>query len=114
MNNHAAFVMLGIVMLRFSNCDEARKAFVKTVELADGMLELCSQNYYALEGKGLALAGLILCGDEYLKPVAINIYKQMRKRSMSAGRLRRSLSLLASLPDPYNDLNEVRQVASGQ
>jgi tetratricopeptide (TPR) repeat protein/pimeloyl-ACP methyl ester carboxylesterase len=114
LNNPVAFAVLGIMALRLKDHhDEARTAFEKSIELADQLLNLCAQNYYALEAKGLALSGLVLSGDMDLKEKAVQTYQKSRRLSEAPGRLRRSRFLFEALPDPTNLLNEIRQAAVG-
>jgi len=109
MNNHTAFAVLGVITLRLAALEEARKAFGRSVGLADDMLYLCAQNYYALTAKGLASSGLVLCGEKHRKTDAIRAYEEARRLSMAPGRMRQVLLMLNALPDPDNLLVEVRQ-----
>ena len=60
-NNHNAFALLGIVALAQTDVAAARTAFTTAIAHADALLARTPELYGALDAKGIALCGLVLC-----------------------------------------------------
>src|SRR5262249_12662721 len=61
-NNHNVLALLGVIVLRQGNRLAAQEAFAAAVAHADALLAHTAHSYDALDTKGLALCGLVLCG----------------------------------------------------
>ncbi len=69
-NNHNASALHGIIALRQGEEVAARGAFVRAIGQADEILSKTAEYYEALDAKGLAICGLILCWGAVPAPVS--------------------------------------------
>ena len=60
-NNHNAFALLGIIALAQTDVAAARTAFTTAIAHADALLARTPELYGALDARGMALCGLVLC-----------------------------------------------------
>ena len=60
-NNHDATALHGIIALRLGERATAQEAFAKSIAQADEILVKTPDYYSALDAKGLALSGLMIC-----------------------------------------------------
>lgn len=112
----------GIITLRQGEKAEAEAAFKQAIERADDPLDKTPDYYDALNIKGLALCGLILCQDgllttesnEKLKQ-AEHAFRAAHKIAPHAGIIRNVLRLFDELTkcDPEGVLTEVRKTVAG-
>ena len=77
-----------------SRSNASRWWFAEARAQADCPLAHTAQNYYALDVKGLALCGLVLCGERKNLPAAIEAYQAARAINKDAGVVGRFLRLL--------------------
>ena len=69
--------MRGLVEIRTGNRDQASKIFKEAIRQADALLGECADNYYALQAKGLASLGAVVCDENWqTKDEAIDIYRK--------------------------------------
>ena len=132
-NNHFALALLGDIALRQGDRAAAQEAFTAALAQADALLALTAQNFAALDSKGLALAGLVLCenlvgaglvpalgADTRPAPTqaAIAAYRAARAIDKDAGIVGRVLRLLDALasahPQGAEMLAAVRAAAAGE
>lgn len=114
-NNHLAAALLGVIALRQNDRSAAKQAFQEALTHADKQLEATPQLYRALDNKGLALAGLVLCGEPMRLVEAIEAYRTARTINKDAGYVNNKLRLFDALAIMDNNglLNEVREAAEG-
>jgi tetratricopeptide (TPR) repeat protein len=116
--NHNARALHGIVALRQVDGVTARGAFVRAIEQADEILAKTPEYYDALDAKGLALCGLILCsGDSRITPTdAIETFRAARKIAPHVGVIKSVLRLFDELAkcDKGRILKDVRKAAEGR
>jgi len=106
-NNHNASALHGIIALRQGDEVAARGAFVRAIGQADEILSKTAEYYSALDAKGLALCGLILCrGGRPSAPTdgpiptvndAIETFRKARKIAPHAGVVKSVLRLFDEL-----------------
>ena len=130
-NNHNASVLHGIILLRQGNTSAARQAFTRAIAQADEILAKTLEYYDALDAKGLALCGLILCRGAVPAPndtantgqgnpaptvdEAIETFRAARKIAPHAGIVKRNLRLFDELAkcDTEGLLEGVREAVEG-
>jgi len=123
-NNHDASALHGIVALQQGERETAQEAFTKSIAQADEILAKTPEYYDALNAKGLALCGLILCRgavpapDDVPAPTindAIETFRKARKIAPHAGVVKSVLRLFDELVkcDEEGVLKDVRKAAEG-
>ncbi|OUL17593.1 hypothetical protein BV378_38135 [Nostoc sp. RF31YmG] len=75
---HYALALLGLITLLDSDRTAACVAFEESQKLASELLQRNGSNYAALNTKGLALCGLVICGKQDYLPDAKQAYQQAR------------------------------------
>lgn len=115
-NNHYVLALLGLIALRQGDVAAAQEAFVAAISQTDELLGYSVQNYGALDTKGLALYGLILCDGVNRTSEAIEAYRAARAINKDAGIVARVLRLFDALAvaDSAGALKEVRPAAAGE
>ena len=115
-NNHYVFALLGLIALRQRDTAAAQEAFAAAVSATDELLSFTAQNYGALDTRGLALCGLMLCDGINRTAVASEAYQAARAINRDAGIVRRALRLFDALAvvDAEGLLKEVRAAAAGE
>ncbi|MBI3801520.1 MAG: tetratricopeptide repeat protein [Deltaproteobacteria bacterium] len=115
-NNHFVLALLGVIKLRQGDRPTAQEAFTAAVQHAKALLTATAQNYAALETKGLALCGLVLCGKSDQLAEALEAYRAARAINQDPGIVGRALRLFdaLALADSAEVLAQVRTVASGK
>jgi tetratricopeptide (TPR) repeat protein len=117
MYNHNASALHGIIALRQGEASAARQAFTRAIAQADEILAKTPDYYDALDAKGLALCGVILCrGDLRIAPAdAIETFNKARKIAPHAGVVKSTLRLFDELAkcDKKGILKDVRQAIEG-
>jgi tetratricopeptide (TPR) repeat protein len=114
-NNANISAILGVVLLRQRETEQARQAFADALAQANGALSQTSNNYAVLDSKVLALCGLALLGETHRLPEAISAARAARAISQDAGVIRRIVKLLDALGaiDQAGALDAVRAAAAG-
>jgi hypothetical protein len=108
--------LLGVVARRQGDQVAAQKAFAAAVSKADKMLALTAENYDALDAKGLALCGLVLCleteASGALVQQAIDVFHAARTIITAPGVVTHVLRLFDALAlvDTEGRLGSVRTV----
>ncbi|HEY6968362.1 MAG TPA: tetratricopeptide repeat protein [Candidatus Angelobacter sp.] len=115
LSNPNTLVMLGVVALRQRDMNNARKAFTAAINEASQLLALNPDSYDALDVKGLALCGLVLCGETSQIPNAKAAFKAARSITADVGIIRAVLQLFDALgqADTNGILTEVRPLVAG-
>jgi tetratricopeptide (TPR) repeat protein len=115
-NNHDVLALLGVILLRQGDRPAAQEAFAAAVAQADVLLAHTAHNYRALDTKGLALCGLVLCGEGEHLPASIEAFQAVRAINQDPGIVQRVLRLLdaLALADAARILLQVRAAAAGQ
>src|SRR5579885_582600 len=115
-NNHYVFAVLGLIALRQGDVAAALEAFMEAVAQAETMLTHSAQNCDALDSKGLALCGLVVCGDAGRVAEAAEAYRAARAINRDAGIVGRVLRLFDTLAesDGAGLLAGVRAAATGE
>ena len=114
-NNHNVAALLGVIALRQDDRPAARQAFQEAIVHADKILGEKSQLYNALDAKGLAVAGLALCGEPERLPEAEDAYRAARAINKDAGYVKRVVRLLDAIAGVEKNrvLADVRKAARG-
>jgi tetratricopeptide (TPR) repeat protein len=114
LSNHTISAVLGVAALRLGDVVAAREAFATALNQARELLARSPQFYAALDTKGLALCGLVLCGNPDHIPKAKEAYKAARTINSDAGVVGRVLRLFDALAkaDAAGILAEVRTEAA--
>ncbi len=123
-NNHNAAALHGIIALRSDEADTARQAFRHAISQADEILAKTPEYYTALDAKGLALCGLVLCAEDdgqrttdhgKIIAEAVEAFRKARKIAPHAGVVKSVLRLFDELAkcDEKGMLKEVRKAAEG-
>ena len=114
--NHNALALLGVITSRQEDRTTAREAFEAAVAKADTILERNAGAYEVLDGRALALCGLVLLGDTVRLEEATASYRLARAITTDAGIVGRVLRLFDALAAVDSDglLAEVRPVAGGR
>lgn len=115
-NNHYVLALLGLIALRQGDAAASREAFTEAVAQAETMLANSSQNYVALDSKGLVLCGLAVCGDAGCVADATKAYRAARAINKDVGVVARVLRLFDILAeaDAAGVLAGVREAAAGE
>jgi tetratricopeptide (TPR) repeat protein len=120
-NKHHVFSLRGIITLRQGDQVAGREACTAAVEAADRILAQSPNYYDALDARGLALAGLVLCEadsdcrtDHLARAKAA--FRAARAVTQAPGIVASVIRLLDALAeaDPINLLSEVRATAAGE
>ncbi|RNC67177.1 MAG: TIR domain-containing protein [Desulfuromonadales bacterium] len=114
--SHGAWAMAGVIALRRGDTKTAREAFVTAVTAADLLLSRNDRNAPALDSRGLALCGLVLCdGDRTRLTDAAAAYRAARAICHDAGIVARILQLFDELAvaDTVGMLRDLRPLAAG-
>ena len=123
---HNASALHGIIASRQGEQGDevaARGAFVRAIGQADEILSKTAEYYSALDAKGLAICGLVLCrGAAPLRPYAqdidnaIETFKKARRIAPHAGVVKSVLRLFDELAkcDTEGILKDVRKAAGGK
>jgi tetratricopeptide (TPR) repeat protein len=111
----AVCALSGIVALRLGHVAAARADFSMSLTEGDALLAKYEHNLDALNTKGLALSGLVLCGDSGRLAAAIEAYRSARAVSRARGIVTQTLMLLDALAKADTDriLAPVRTAAAG-
>ena len=109
-----ALVLTGVTALRQEDMPAAKEAFLAAMRQTDQLLKANPRNYDALDSRGLALAGLALCGAGEV-PASIEAFAAARAINANPGVVSRALRLLDQLRplDSGDVLGEVRHAAGG-
>jgi hypothetical protein len=125
-NNHNASALHGIIALRQGDEVAARGAFVRAIGQADEILSKTAEYYDALDAKGIAICGLVICdlrlaGGRGAVPAptiddAIETFRKARKIAPHAGVVKRVLRLFDELVkcDSEGILKDVREAVEGK
>ena len=114
-NNHNVVGLLGVIALRQDSRSTAQQAFQEAIAYTEKILGEKTLLYDALDAKGLALAGLALCGEPGRLSEAAEAYHAARVINKDAGYVKRVLRLLDELAvmDKNGILADVRKAAGG-
>jgi tetratricopeptide (TPR) repeat protein len=130
-NNHNVTALHGIIVLRQGERETAREAFTKSIAQADEILAKTSDYYNALDAKGLALCGLVLCRSRLQRDIpdreepsrskrdlqdVIETFRKARKIAPHAGIVKSVLRLFDELVkcDEERILKDVRSAVEGK
>jgi len=114
-NNYKVLALLGIIALRQNDEAKAQEAFTSALTKANERLIQNTQNYSALDIKGLALCGLSLCEQVDRRLDAIKAFKAARLINKDEGVVKRLKCLLDALPFRSKEiLQEAWPVAGGK
>jgi tetratricopeptide (TPR) repeat protein len=92
--NHHALLIAGIAALEQGDGQGARASFEQSLAAGDILLRSGSTNYLAFDSRGLALCGLVACGDATRVSEARAAFDQARHCNRAAGLVRRTRLLL--------------------
>ncbi len=106
------FVLSGLIELRLGEDAEARHAFAEASRRADVSLERNASSYSALDAKGLAQCGLVLCESTRYFSAAVEAYREAREINSDRGIVQRVLRLFDALAEQDTDglLSELRDL----
>ena len=109
-----ALVLLGVIALRQGDVPAAKEAFRGALRHTDELLTANPRNFDALDSKGLAAAGIAICGGGNAE-ASINAYAAAREISDDPGVVARAILLLDQIQpvDPGELPRNVRQAARG-
>ncbi|MBN8655971.1 MAG: tetratricopeptide repeat protein [Anaerolineae bacterium] len=116
-NYYNGTALHGIIALRQGERETAQEAFMKSIAQADEILAKTPEYYDALDAKGLALCGLILCRGAVPAPNdAIETFRKARKIAPHAGVVKRNLRLFDELMkcEGGEILKDVRNAVEGK
>jgi tetratricopeptide (TPR) repeat protein len=113
--NHEVSTLNGIIYLRQGDKIAARQAFTRATAQSDEILLKTPEFYSALDAKGLALCGLVLCDDKGHLADAIECFRKARKIARHEGVIKTVLRLFEELAkcDSNDYLTEVRNAIIG-
>ncbi len=113
--NHKVFALLGVIALRQKDFLAAQETFSTAIQQVNALLIHSTQNYTALDTRGLATSGLALCESTEHIPKAIEAYRAARALCKDVGIVNRVLRLFEALAvaDDKGILAEVRKAAAG-
>jgi tetratricopeptide (TPR) repeat protein len=116
LDNHSVLGLLGVILLRHGDRSAAQEAFAAAVAHADALLTHTSHNSGALDTKGLALCGLVLCGEGAHLTAAVEAFQAGRAITQDSGIVQPVLRLLdaLALADAAGVLAPVRAAAAGE
>jgi tetratricopeptide (TPR) repeat protein len=109
--------ILGLLLFRRRMRIEAKASFNQALAEADTWLGRSARNPSAWSGKGLALAGLVACGETTKVPASVEAYEQSRRLQSGFGTIAARQRLFAELrkASPDNpDLKRIRFAISGE
>ena len=111
--SHCAPLLRGIVLLRQGETEAASEAFQDALDEADERLEGGMRSVTAFDTKGVALAGLAVCGDEERLTEAVAAFDAARAMTCAKGVIARVGRLLEALApaDEHALLVRVRAAA---
>jgi tetratricopeptide (TPR) repeat protein len=116
--NHNPYILalIGLIALRQGDVTTAQATFAEAVAQAETMLTHSAQNYGVLDSKGLALCGLVVCGDTGRVGSAVEAYKAARTINRDVGVVARVLQRFDVLAEMDNGgmLTGVRSAAAGK
>ncbi len=95
-NNPNVLVLLGIICLRQGEREAAAEAFVTAAARSDTVLQFAA-NFNAFDSKGVALSGLVLCGDVSRLAPAVEAHRSARAVNRDVGVVGRVLWLYDQL-----------------
>ena len=115
-NNHNVLALLGLIALRQGDNPTSQEAFATAISETDELLSYATQNFNALDTRGLALCGLTLCSSANRASAATEAYRAARAINKDAGIVARVLRLFDALAvvDSAGVLKEVRAAAAGE
>src|SRR5215213_2661750 len=115
-NNSYIMALLGIIALLQGDALTASESFKDAAAQAESMVTLSTQNFKALDSKGLALCGLAVCGDAGRATEAAEAYRAARAINRDAGVVTRVLRVFDKLAeaDKASVLAGVRAAAEGE
>jgi tetratricopeptide (TPR) repeat protein len=123
-NNHNVSTLHGIIALQQGEKVAASQAFTRAVAQANGILDSTPEFYSALNAKGIALSGLLLCNQRKDHPRKIveqandvvGIFQKSWKISPYAGIVKQNLRLFDELAkcDTEGILKDVRMAVEGK
>jgi hypothetical protein len=96
-NNHYLLALLGVIALRQEDIRTAKESFAMASAQADALLVHNTQNYGALDTKGLAMCGLTRCVSADHLAAAIETYRAARVINSDTGMVGRVLRLFDAL-----------------
>jgi tetratricopeptide (TPR) repeat protein len=114
--SHCGPLLRGVVALRQGEIEAASEAFEDALVEAGERLELGTDSFAVLDTKGLALAGLVVCGKEQRltdASDAFSLARQMTRAKGVVGRVVRLLDTIAAA-DERGLLDRVRPAAAGE
>ena len=113
-NNPNVLTLLGIICLRQGERESAADAFRRALAASEIVLQFAG-SYNALDAKGVALAGLSLCGAEESLPEAVKAHHAARAVNRDEGVINRLVWLYDALApaDPGDRLRPAREAAQG-
>ena len=123
--NHNANALHGIIAMRQGDASAAHQSFTRAIAQADEILAVTPEYYDALDAKGLALSGLVICDlrlkieepeQDKLLSDAVETFRKARKIAPHAGIVKRNLRLFDELAkcDPEGLLEGVREAVEGK
>lgn len=115
-HNHLVQAVRGVIALLQGDRSTAHEAFTTADSQTEGLLSYGSQNFNALDSKGLALSGLTLCDGVNRTSAAIEAYRSARAINKDAGNVAPVLRLFDALAvvDSAGVLKDVRAAAAGE
>jgi len=115
-NDSELVVLLGVIQLRLSHIDSARKNFQTALNQVNAELSQGRKDYRILDIKGLNLSGLVLCGETEQLLEAIASYRAARAIHKGKGVIAEVTRLFDALAvcDTDGILSEVRAAAAGE
>jgi tetratricopeptide (TPR) repeat protein len=113
-NNPNVLTLLGIICLRQGEPVSAADAFRRALAASEILLQFAG-SYNALDAKGVAHAGLSLCGAEESLPEAVKSHNAARAVNRDEGVINRLVWLYDALApaDPGDRLRPAREAARG-
>jgi tetratricopeptide (TPR) repeat protein len=114
-SNAAMWTLMGIIQLRRGEPAEARNAFSKGLEEANGLLQKSDQNFSALDTRALALCGLTLCEGTHHLDKAAESFNAARRITKAKGIVTSVLNQFDALAQADTDgvLVTLRKAAAG-
>lgn len=109
-------MLYGIIILRQGDTNAAYQALTRAITQANDILTKTPEYYDALDAKGLALCGLVLCDGKQHIPEAIESFRESRKIAPHAGVVKRNLRLFDELVkcDDEGILKDVKKAVEGK
>ncbi|MGB5912906.1 MAG: tetratricopeptide repeat protein, partial [Promethearchaeia archaeon] len=107
--NHRIRMLFGVIKLREGDLSTAQQAFTEAIKSSDLLLAYSAKNYKALDIKGLALLGLVLCGNQDYLQSAIECFKAARNITKEDGIVREVLNIIDEFPQTHQETNKMLQ-----